>query len=153
MSDDIFCGVGKVPSGKRRGTMLECFEKKQVRYWGVKKIDSRILNNYNKSDAIAETKTKLLLDAAKISGRIKRLQRELENDKNTKSEIENIKKEIKLNKDRRSRMKKQLDILNAKAKGEKVAKATKKITKKKTIEKKPKKGSKSTKSTKNKSKK
>ena len=70
-----------------------------------------------------------------------------ENDKNTKSVIENIKKEIKLNKDRRSRMKKQLDILNAKAKGEKVTKTPKKITKKKTIEKKPKKGSKSTKKT------
>ena len=150
MSDDIFCGVGKVPSGKRRGTMKECFEKKQVRYWGVKKIDSRILSDYNKSDAIAETKLKLVVDAAKIKGRLKRLERQMKIDDISKTEMESLKKQIKQHKDKLVKMQKQLDIINAKAKEIQKSKTTKKITKKKSLENKPniKKSTKKTKKTK-----
>ena len=150
MSDDIFCGVGKVPSGKRRGTMKECFEKKQVRYWGVKKIDSRILSDYNKSDAIAETKVKLVVDAAKIKGRLKRLERQMKIDDISKTEMESLKKQIKQHKDKLVKMQKQLDIINAKAKEIQKSKTTKKITKKKSLENKPniKKSTKKTKKTK-----
>ena len=41
----IFCGAGQVPKGKHRGTMRECAQRNQIRYWGVKKIDPRILED------------------------------------------------------------------------------------------------------------
>ncbi len=41
----IFCAAGQVPKGKRRGTMRECAQRNQIRYWGVKKIDPRILED------------------------------------------------------------------------------------------------------------
>jgi len=41
----VFCGVGKVPKGKTRGNMKECAEIGQIRYYGLKKVDSRIIEN------------------------------------------------------------------------------------------------------------
>jgi hypothetical protein len=34
---DIYCSIGKVPSGKRLGSMKECAELGQIRYYGIKK--------------------------------------------------------------------------------------------------------------------
>ena len=39
----IYCGVADVPKGSKLGSMVECAKKNQVRYWGVKKIDPKIL--------------------------------------------------------------------------------------------------------------
>ena len=45
---DIYCG-GKtvVPKAKKRGSMKECVDKKQISYYGVKKVDSKLMNTYN----------------------------------------------------------------------------------------------------------
>lgn len=32
---DYYCGMSDVPKGKRRGTLKECLESKQVRYHGI----------------------------------------------------------------------------------------------------------------------
>lgn len=40
---DAYCGVGKVPKGKRRGSMKQCAEAGQIRYYGIKKVDKRTL--------------------------------------------------------------------------------------------------------------
>ena len=40
---DVFCGIGKVPPKAKLGSMKECAEKKQIRYYGVKKVDPKIL--------------------------------------------------------------------------------------------------------------
>ena len=32
-----YCGIGKVPAGKKRGTAEECLKKNQVRYYGIKR--------------------------------------------------------------------------------------------------------------------
>ena len=52
---DIYCGSRKVPKNKRLGSMIECAEKGQVSYWGLKKIDTRIMDN-------VKTKKKISLD-------------------------------------------------------------------------------------------
>jgi len=39
MSGVPYCGMDAPPSGKRRGTLKECAERKQIRYYGVEKID------------------------------------------------------------------------------------------------------------------
>lgn len=142
MSDDIFCGVGKVPNGKRRGTMQECFEKNQVRYWGVKKVDSRILKELNSSKNLPKTRGKLMIEFSKITGKIKRLNRQLEEDKKkkelTKTQKESIDKEIKKHNSMLLKVKKEIvKIDNEKDKTTKKTKKT--VTKKKSIENKPKK--------------
>lgn len=38
-----YCSIGEVPKGQKRGSMKECADMKQIRYYGVKKIDSRTL--------------------------------------------------------------------------------------------------------------
>ena len=46
--DNIYCGVGPLPKGKRRCTMIEAAEKNQVRYYGLNKIDKKLVDAYNK---------------------------------------------------------------------------------------------------------
>lgn len=40
----IVCGVAEPKKNERRGTMKECAEKKQVRYYGIKKVDKIIID-------------------------------------------------------------------------------------------------------------
>jgi len=42
--DDIpYCGIKKIPKGRKRGTMAECAELGKVMYYGVEKIDPAVL--------------------------------------------------------------------------------------------------------------
>jgi hypothetical protein len=105
MPSKIVCGV-KEPKGKeRRGTMLECAEKKQIRYYGLKKVDKVLIDKLvNKtkeekkekklslSEAIGKmngiktriTKTEKLLESArkkKETDKIKMYEKEIEESK------------------------------------------------------------------------
>lgn len=44
----INCGVHENKKNERRGTMQECVDKKQVRYYGVKTIDKILISELNK---------------------------------------------------------------------------------------------------------
>lgn len=48
-SKKYYCGMSQVPRGKERGSSKYCFEANQVRYYGVKKIDSGLLEQYIKT--------------------------------------------------------------------------------------------------------
>lgn len=39
----VYCGIGTVPKGYRRGTMKECAESGQIRYYGLKKVDPKMI--------------------------------------------------------------------------------------------------------------
>ena len=39
----IFCDVGEVPKGKKRGNMKECAELGKIKFWGEKKVDKKII--------------------------------------------------------------------------------------------------------------
>jgi len=39
-----YCGIKKIPKKKRRGTMKECVMDSQVRYYGLKKVDKRLID-------------------------------------------------------------------------------------------------------------
>lgn len=43
MSDNIFCGVNRIPKGKQLGTARQCANKKQIRYYGLVKVEKDIL--------------------------------------------------------------------------------------------------------------
>lgn len=43
----VVCMARDLKKGERRGSMSECADKKQIRYFGVKKVDKILLNKYN----------------------------------------------------------------------------------------------------------
>lgn len=46
---DPYCGIGKIPKGKIRGTAEQCLTAKQVRHWGVDKIPEDLLASLTKT--------------------------------------------------------------------------------------------------------
>ena len=57
-----YCGIGPIPKNQKRGSMLECAEKKQVKYWGLHTVDKRTLQK-----ALLNTTTKAHLNRLKTS--------------------------------------------------------------------------------------
>lgn len=43
MEENMYCGIGNIPKGKTRGTPEYCVRANQVRYYGLEKIDKKIL--------------------------------------------------------------------------------------------------------------
>lgn len=66
----IFCGVGNVPKKSRLGTAKECVEKKQVRHYGIEKIDKALL--VKTKNSIPVTRDKLISELSKERGNIDR---------------------------------------------------------------------------------
>lgn len=68
-----YCGFEDVPKGHRKGTMKECVEKKQIRLFGLHKIDPKTVKNFRlklkQGKVLPETREKLLLLLANLKGR------------------------------------------------------------------------------------
>lgn len=65
----MYCGIEKVPKGKERGTIEFCAKKKQIRYYGLKKINKdQLLKKNNKNDERVKESLKYnkLNDDAKV---------------------------------------------------------------------------------------
>ena len=111
-----YCGIKtQLPKNKRRGTMDECYTKGEVRYYGLNKIDSKIIENKKKKDknALLETDyTLLLLKAKKNLIQIKALKKKLEDIKDqneikkTNNKIDTLKNENLIIKDKLEKLKK-----------------------------------------------
>lgn len=93
-----YCGSKTVPKNRRLGSMKECAELGKVNYYGVKKVDTRILNN------IVPLK-KLNLDKVRavkigVDARLKKLNKDFvsvkdaEKKKTIKKEITKTEKEL-----------------------------------------------------------
>lgn len=144
MSDDIYCGIGKVPKNKRIGTMKECADANQIRQYGIKKVDKKLLEHMeaekkrkNSSAGKIESKSeKIGIDLAILMGKIKKLKEKIkfENDKQEKKELE---KELVSLENKKNKLNAEYAILNkAKSKGKvksksKSARSTKKKSKSK----------------------
>ncbi len=95
---DIYCGAKKVPKNKKLGSMVECAEKGQVMYWGVKKIDNRVLENVQGQKKVSLDKART--NKIKLDTRLKKMVKDLENAKDKekkqtlKKNIEKTKKEL-----------------------------------------------------------
>ena len=132
---DIFCGIGKIPKKSRRGTMRECAEKGQVRYYGIKKIDAKTLALAKDKTSVPETRKGLIKMAGALKGLIRRNKTRCESTKNEKEKANYC----KIWKDAEKKLRKvitkyrQLEARRAKelAAQKKKSKSTKKSTKKK----------------------
>ena len=75
--------MGDVPKGRKRGTMKECAEKNQIRYYGLKKIDSKILDSMKKKKSAANSEKELRALNIKLTGKVQRLLKDLKREKDT----------------------------------------------------------------------
>ena len=78
----INCGIHKLKKGERRGTMKECAEKGQVRYYGLKKIDSRVLDNVKNSKTKDNSRKAIVKKMINYKTKIKNYKSKIVNEKN-----------------------------------------------------------------------
>jgi hypothetical protein len=111
-----YCGIkDPLPKNKRLGTMDECYTIGEVRYYGLNKIDSKVIENKRKKDIILTLETDytmLLLKAKKNLIQIKALKKKLEDIKDqneikkTNKKIDSLKDENLIIKDKLEKLKK-----------------------------------------------
>jgi len=68
---NLYCGADKLPKGYKFGNMQECAERKQIRLFGLKRFDPRILKIVKKGEDPA-TREKLILKLTSLRGLIRR---------------------------------------------------------------------------------
>lgn len=94
MSENIYCGIDKVPKGSRRGTMKECAEKGQIRYYGIKKVDPKIVETAKKHSRLRdETRESLVVKLMGTRGKVRSLKNKIADEKDPK-EKKKLQKEL-----------------------------------------------------------
>ena len=51
---NIYCGAGKTPKGKTDGTFQECYDKNQIRKYGVKQVDEKKIHDLDTEKQIVK---------------------------------------------------------------------------------------------------
>lgn len=83
----IYCSIGPVPKSQKLGSMKECAEKKQIRYYGIKKIDPKLLESISRGSKGKETRDKLAIKMIGLRGRVGRITKDIASEKDkTKKE-------------------------------------------------------------------
>jgi hypothetical protein len=79
----VYCGVDKLKENQRLGTAKECAELKQVRYYGLKKINKKIVDENKGMPIKTEARiSKLTKKRGGLRGRIMKIKDEIEDYKN-----------------------------------------------------------------------
>ena len=65
-----YCGAGKIPKDAKRGSAKECAQKGQIRYYGLKRIDSKTLEEgkAERKKGKPETRDELMIKMAGLRG-------------------------------------------------------------------------------------
>lgn len=82
----LYCGADKLPKNSKYGTMKECSEKKQVRLYGIRKIDSKTLALSQKESNIPDSRDALIKMMTSLRGEIGRYKGRYETTKETTPE-------------------------------------------------------------------
>src|SRR5690606_10848028 len=94
MSDKtVYCGIAPLKKGQRYGSMAECAEKKQVRRYGQHKMDPRVMQQVIDAKQSKQSKQKVFLEIAGLSGMIDKAKRQLNIEKNPERKKE-LRKQI-----------------------------------------------------------
>lgn len=92
---DAYCGIKSVPEGKKRGSMKECAENGKISYYGIKKIDMKLVEAASKKKSKSKySKNDLIVKIGALNGKIKKITKDLpyEKEKSVRTELE---KELK----------------------------------------------------------
>ncbi len=101
----LYCGIQEpIPSGYRLGSMEECLNAGKVNYYGIKKIDSRLIASKRKEHLVEEINKKihkLRMETAKLSGTESRHKKNLDKAETAteKSKIKKLIQEVKEERD------------------------------------------------------
>jgi len=90
---NVYCGAGKLPSGKRYGDMEECAEKGEIRRYGLFKIDKRLYEHSKGSRKKKETIESLFLKAQTLNVKRKKLSVVIKDKKTKESERKKLQAE------------------------------------------------------------
>lgn len=97
----IFCKLGEVPKGKKRGSMKECAELKQINFYGEKKVDKKIIDSIldaknNTKKSLEKSLDNMKIKYAGLMGKKKNITVKVEKAKNDKEKktLEKEKKSI-----------------------------------------------------------
>lgn len=89
MSDkELYYGPGDVPKNKRRANIKEALEANQIRYYGVKKVDERIIKKAQQKDQDKQTIRDLQNKKIRLMAKIKRMIKEIKAEKDIKKKNE-----------------------------------------------------------------
>lgn len=95
---EIVCGTKELKKNQRRGTMMECAEKKQIKYYGIKKVDKIILDMINgkKTEKKTYTLSEAVGKASGLKARANKIVKEIAKAKKKGDDerIEKLKKEF-----------------------------------------------------------
>jgi chromosome segregation ATPase len=95
---EYYCGLKPRYKGQRGGTMKECLASKQVRRFGVNKIDPKLLESEEKKKKEKKEGVKTLSDLRSqrgaLLGRFNRLKKDLSKLDEDDSKVKDIKKEM-----------------------------------------------------------
>lgn len=93
MSKKIYCGIGTIPKGSRLGSMKECADMNQIRYYGIKKIDPKLIESITGTKINNKKREQLFREITRNKGKIKRLKEKIatlkDKDKDKKSGLQN----------------------------------------------------------------
>jgi predicted nucleic acid-binding Zn-ribbon protein len=137
---NVFCGIGKLPKGKKLGSMKECVEHGQVRYYGLKKIDERLIESISKKgskklkSSTTDLKTqiqKLTIDLISIRGKIKNIEKKILKEKDDKKKKQ-LEKDIKTLSEKSKKLRSDIDKLEKQQNISKQKRLTKRLTKRST---------------------
>lgn len=92
MPKQVVCGIGKIQKNQRLGSMKECADKKQIRYWGVNKVDPKILERARTGSNRGETRLSVLKQMMSLRGKLSRNQKLIKAEKD-KKELDKLNKE------------------------------------------------------------
>lgn len=105
----VFCGISQpIPKGHKLGSMKECLELKQIRYYGLKKIDNKLAESINIKK---ESKKDIMIKLAGLRGKLSKLKRDIDNSTNFEEkkkiteEFESVRKQILFLNDRMQKIK------------------------------------------------
>ena len=139
---DIYCGSKKdIPKGKKRGSMKQCAELGEVRYYGIKKIDQKLVDavddakkkNTSATNKLASKKKSLEENYIKLIGKIKKVKDKLAVEKDKMAKLV-LQKELESFETKQREIKIELSILQkpkAKSKSKSARAKPKKVKSKK----------------------
>jgi len=105
--ENKFCGVGKVPKGKTRGSMIDCVKKSQIRYYGLKKIDPTLIAaKISTGPSIKDVRRDMIVIKARYNKLVSKLKVALSQERKEEifKEIKQVQKEFEAAKSKYDKM-------------------------------------------------
>lgn len=94
---EAYCGIKKkIPKGKHRGSMKECVKKGEVRYYGLHKVDQKILSKKDKikDDYLGLTVSEMKAVLRKLNGKLLKMKKDYKMERDEKKK-QQMKKDYK----------------------------------------------------------